>query len=183
MRRYLLSCAHLPRLHGHTAALTFSSVLSRSFLLKESTQSLKHRSTSELYILKLQQRGDEVSNPALAAGAEGSRNCGPPISHLHLLDPGQQIVFLLFWQVCQPIQGTSHAHGGATAGPAPGRGKLVSPSASVTSCCDERVGDQDAMPAVAGLDASWTTYTHPPVGHKGRVGPYMLDHQLNFQGR
>ena len=38
---------------GGGGVLTFSSVLSRSFLRKDSTQSLKHFSTSELYIRRL----------------------------------------------------------------------------------------------------------------------------------
>jgi hypothetical protein len=42
--------------------ITFSSDLSRFLLLKESTQSLKHLSTNELYIRKLNVKPNESLN-------------------------------------------------------------------------------------------------------------------------
>ena len=53
MRVKTVSCTQRKGIGGRVTIITFSSVLSRSFLLKESTQSVKHFCTRELYMRKL----------------------------------------------------------------------------------------------------------------------------------
>ena len=48
-----MSCIQRKGIGERVTTITFSSVLSRSFLLKESTQSVKHFCTRELYMRKL----------------------------------------------------------------------------------------------------------------------------------
>lgn len=103
MMRYMHeSCASFDhRMHN---SCTFSSLVSRSFLLKLSMQSLKHRSTSELYIRKLHRHhwfsapgsscyGSARSGRSVSEG-DGCRAVGP-VSDLHLFYSLQQLILLL----------------------------------------------------------------------------------------
>ena len=57
---------------------TFSSLASKSFRRKDSTQSLKQRSTTELYIRRLQAQGTMVSSTLC------KHHCAAPKVQTHL---------------------------------------------------------------------------------------------------
>jgi hypothetical protein len=116
--RPALAASWTPRARGSHAAQhaevqgggtrTTSSFFSSVFRRKVSTQLMKHRSTKPLYIFRLRRvRRRDVEHSSSArwirsSGAGSTRLTAPsPVTRLHRLDDGQQLILVRLWQ---PVQ-------------------------------------------------------------------------------